>query len=81
MRAANAKASLRICICADSSELSLLADEAINAQTSHTGSYTENAYLCFISFLYLDLYVFGDDALISWGPFMQTKHLCVFIHV
>ena len=22
-------------------------------------------YLCFISFLYLDLYVFGDDALIS----------------
>ena len=24
-------------------------------------------YLCFISFLYLDLYVFGDDALISYG--------------
>ena len=23
--------------------------------------------LCFISFLYLDLYVLGDDALISWG--------------
>ena len=22
-------------------------------------------FLCFISFLYLDLYVFGDDALIS----------------
>ena len=22
-------------------------------------------YLCFISFLYLDLYVFGDDALVS----------------
>ena len=24
-----------------------------------------NSYLCFISFLYLDLYVLGDDALIS----------------
>ena len=24
-----------------------------------------NPYLCFISFLYLDLYVLGDDALIS----------------
>ena len=23
-------------------------------------------YLCFISLLYLDLYVLGDDALISW---------------
>ena len=29
-------------------------------------------YLCFISFLYLDLYVLGDDALISKGFFMQT---------
>ena len=29
------------------------------------------------SFLYLDLYVFGDDALISYGSIMQTKHLCV----
>ena len=38
-------------------------------------------YLCFISFLYLDLYVLGDDALISWGSFMQTKHLCVLIHI
>ena len=36
---------------------------------------------CFISFLYLDLYVLGDDALISWGSFMQTKHLCVLIHI
>ena len=25
------------------------------------------------SFLYLDLYVLGDDAQISWGSFMQTK--------
>ena len=24
-------------------------------------------YLCFISLLYLDLYVLGDDALISYG--------------
>ena len=32
-------------------------------------------------FLYLDLYVLGDDALISKGSFMQTKHLCVLIHV
>ena len=34
-------------------------------------------YLCFISFLYLDLYVLGDDASISKGYFMQTKYLCV----
>ena len=32
-------------------------------------------YLCFISFLYLDLYDLGDDALISKGSFMQTKHI------
>ena len=38
-------------------------------------------YLCFISFLYLDLYVLGDDALIGKGPFMQAKHLCVLIHI
>ena len=38
-------------------------------------------YLCFISLLYLDLYVLGDDALISWGSFMQTKYLCVLIHI
>ena len=38
-------------------------------------------YLCFISFLYLDLYVLGDDALIIKGSFMQTKHLCVLIHI
>ena len=30
-------------------------------------------YLCFIYLLYLDLYVLGDDALISYGSFMQTK--------
>ena len=32
-------------------------------------------YLCFISFLNLDLYMYvlGDDALISWGFFVQTN--------
>ena len=38
-------------------------------------------YLCFISLIYLDLYVLGDDALISKGSFMQTKHLCVLNHI
>ena len=37
--------------------------------------------LCFISVLYLDLYVLGDDALISLGSFMQTKYLCVLIFI
>ena len=30
-------------------------------------------YFCFISFLYFDLYDLGDDALISYGFFMQSK--------
>ena len=38
-------------------------------------------YLCFISLLYLDLYVLGDDALISYGSFMQTKYLYVLIYI
>ena len=38
-------------------------------------------YPCFNSLLYLDLYVLGDDALISQGSFMQTKYLCVLIHI
>ena len=38
-------------------------------------------YLCFITFLYIDLYVLGDNALLSKGSFMQTKHLCVLIHI
>ena len=33
------------------------------------------------SFLYLDLYVLGDDALINQGCFMQTKYLCVLIYI
>ena len=38
-------------------------------------------YPCFISLLYLDLYGLGDDALVSYGSFMQTKYLCVLIHI
>ena len=40
-------------------------------------------YLCFISLLYLDLYVLGDDALISYGSFMQIKnlHMCLDPHL
>ena len=39
-------------------------------------------YLCFISLLYLDLYVLGDDALISWGFLMQTKKsMCLDPHL
>ena len=38
-------------------------------------------YFCFISFLYLGLYVLGDDAWISLGSFMQTKHLYVLLHI
>ena len=38
-------------------------------------------YPCFISLLYLDLCVLGDGALVGWGSFMQTKYLCVLIHI
>ena len=38
-------------------------------------------YFCFISLLYLDLYILGDDTLISKGSFMQTKYLCVLIYI
>ena len=31
--------------------------------------------------MYLDLYVLEDDSWISKGSFMQTKHLCVLIHI
>ena len=40
-----------------------------------------NPYLYFISFLYLDLYVLGDDSWISKGSLMRTIHLCIFIHI
>ena len=32
-------------------------------------------------FYILILYVLGDNALISKGSYMQTKHLCVLIHI
>ena len=38
-------------------------------------------YLCFVSFLYLDLYILGDDALISKRSFRQTKYMSVLIHI
>ena len=38
-------------------------------------------YLCFITFLCLDIYVLENDAWIRLGFFMQTKHLCVLIHI
>ena len=38
-------------------------------------------YLCFISLLFLDLYVLGDGALIILGSFMQNKYICVLIHI
>ena len=40
-----------------------------------------NPYLCFISLLYLDLYVLGDGVLIRFWSFMQAKYLCVLIHI
>ena len=38
-------------------------------------------YICFISLLYLDLYVLGVDTLISQGSFMQNIYTCVLIHI
>ena len=32
-------------------------------------------------FLYIDLYDLGDDSLVSYGYLMQTKNLCVLIHI
>ena len=36
---------------------------------------------CFVSLLYLDLYVLGDDALIGWGSFIRAGYLCVLVRV
>ena len=36
---------------------------------------------CFISFLYLDLYVLGDDTSISCGSVVRAKHICVKLRV
>ena len=38
-------------------------------------------YLCFISFLYLDLFLLGDGKSISKGSFMRTKHLFGLVHI
>ena len=40
-------------------------------------------YLCFIFLLYLDLYVLGDDALISYklGVFHANQISMCFIHI
>ena len=40
----------------------------------------ESLFLLYL-LLYLDLYVLGDDALISEGSFKQTKQICVLIHI
>ena len=37
--------------------------------------------LCFVFCLNLDLYVLGDDALISYGSSIRTKSICVLIHI
>ena len=41
--------------------------------------FTVESYLSFIAFLYLDLYVLGDDA--SYVSFMQTKLLCFLNYI
>ena len=39
-------------------------------------------YLCVISLKYLDLYFLGDDALISYGSFMQNQiSMCLDPHL
>ena len=38
-------------------------------------------HLCFISFLYLDLYLLGDDTSISKGSCMRIKHFFVLIQI
>ena len=39
-----------------------------------------NPYLCFITFLYLNVYVL-DDISMSSESFMRIKHLFVMIHI
>ena len=39
-----------------------------------------NPYLRFITFLYLNVYVLGDDISMSSESFIQIKHLFVLIH-
>ena len=42
--------------------------------------YAVSPYVCFISFLFLDLYFLVDDASMRCGYLVQTKHLFVLIH-
>ena len=37
--------------------------------------------MCLISFLYLDLYLLGDDTSLSYGIFLLIKHLFVLIRI
>ena len=38
-------------------------------------------YLCFISLLYVYLYVLGDDAFISWGFHANQISMCLDPHL
>ena len=38
-------------------------------------------YPCFVSLLYLDLYVLGDEALMGWGSFVRARCLCVLVRI
>ena len=43
--------------------------------------FTDESLSLLYLLLYIDLYVQEDDAFISQGSFMQTKYLCVLIHI
>ena len=43
--------------------------------------YTVESLSLLYLFLYIALYVLGDDTLISYGSFKQTKHLFVLIRI
>ena len=43
----------------------MIAMSVAESPSSGMGGLLSSPYLCFISFLYLDLYVLGDNALIS----------------
>ena len=48
-----------------------------------TGGYLLDFFCSGIQFYFTveSLSLLGDDALISYGYFMQTEHLCVLIHI
>ena len=43
--------------------------------------FTVRVLIFALSPFFIDLYVLGADALINYGSFMQTKLLCVLIHI